>query len=183
MCKVARERGVSFYIVVEKLRIAGTELIASPDPSDDDLLRPMAPVFTDVETQNFYQDRVGQVEVVRNGGLERLFFMLPYNSRNKKDANQIENNITSVMDSCPREDAGEKLSGFVEGAYEIAANIDSQDKAATVSGARLPAFFAWCARVSPTMYLSAVICVVCCVCFGVGRISWASGDDTSARDC
>ena len=61
-----------FYSIVEKLRIVGTELEANPDPDDDDALRAMAPVFTDVETQNFYQDRVGQVEVVRDGGLERL---------------------------------------------------------------------------------------------------------------
>jgi hypothetical protein len=151
-----------FYSIVEKLRIAGTALMENADPADNEALSAMQPVFSDVETQNFYSDRVGQVEVVRDGGLERLFFMLPYNVRKRKDARMIDSNIKSVMDSCPREDAGEKITDFLEGAYEIVGNVDSQDAAEALSGARLPAFFAWCARVSPTMYLSAFISAICC---------------------
>ena len=152
-----------FYTIVEKLRIAGSHLEANPDPADDGALDAMGPVFADVETQKFFKDRVGQAEVVRNEEIEHLFFMLPYNSRNKKDVKMIKHKIKSVMDSCPRDDAGEKLARFIEGVYEIVADVDCQDKAAAESGERLPAFFAWCARVSPTMYLSAVICIICCV--------------------
>ena len=92
-----------WFTVCEKLRIAGKHL-QDKSSRHAGILEAMGPVFKDVETMAFFTDRVGQVEVVRNHELERLFFLLPANHRSKKDAKMIQNSITKVIVRCPRED-------------------------------------------------------------------------------
>ena len=148
-----------WFTVCEKLRIAGKHL-QDKSSRHAGILEAMGPVFKDVETMAFFTDRVGQVEVVRNHELERLFFLLPANHRSKKDAKMIQNSITKVIDRCPREDPGEKLRAFTAGAYEIAAMVESQDSISKSYSPRLPRYFAWFNRHEPTLYLSGIISAV-----------------------
>eukprot|EP01052_Picozoa_sp_SAG31_P004201 SAG31_NODE_172_length_21357_cov_7.616021_13_plen_344_part_00 len=122
----------------------------------------MRALLFDAELLDFYDSNVGQAEVIRDGNLENLFFWMPDNFRSPKDNKMIEARLQSTLDTAPREDTGGKLSHYLEGAYEVVADMESINKSRNFSGAKIPAFYAWSARVIPTMYLSFFISIVCC---------------------
>jgi hypothetical protein len=75
--------GFRWYTICESLRIAGRQLqeVGGSGGKNARILETMSVVFRDTDTVNFYSERIGQVEVVREAQLERLFFLLPANYR------------------------------------------------------------------------------------------------------
>lgn len=158
--------GFRWYTICETLRIAGTQLqtLASSTGGTKNsyVLEPMSVVFRDTETVNFYSNKIGQVEIIRENKLERLFFLLPSNYQRRKDAKMIRKTLTTVVDRCPREDPGEKLRAFVAGSIELAAMVDTKDEISKLYSPRLPEYYSWFTRNTPTLYLSMIVAVVCC---------------------
>jgi len=151
------------FTIVEKVRIAGEEMERSGNEAYSNCLEPLRLLLSDGEMMSFFHERVGQVEVIREGVLERVFFLRPANSLVKRDADMLERHCTKTIDEAPRQDSTEKLQAFLEGAVEIVAVLDSQDKVSDTLGKRLgaflPPFFAWYDKKIPTMGLSTLICI------------------------
>jgi hypothetical protein len=158
-----RKEAFSFFTIVERVRIAGEEMEKSGHHSYKNCLEPLRLLTGDGEMMSFFNERVGQVEVIRDGNLERLFFLRPPNSLVKRDKEMLARNCTRVADAAPRQDSTEKLHHFLEGAMAAVAVLDSQDQVSEIHGrslgAFLPQFFAWCDKKSPTMIISLMICL------------------------
>lgn len=108
-----------------------------------DVLAPMRQLLGDTELTEFFEARVGQAEVVRNGALENLLFWMPDSFFRKDDNAQIARRVKSVLEKAPRDDASEKLAHFLEGANEVVCDIESMTKARLKNGTKIPAFYAW----------------------------------------
>ena len=74
-----RKEAFRFFSFVEKVRIAGEELERSGHWAYRNCLDPMRPLLDDGEMIAFFTSKVGSVEVIRNGDIERLFYMRPPN--------------------------------------------------------------------------------------------------------
>ena len=153
-----------FFTILETVRIAGEQLERSGDWSYRNCMDPLRPLLAETEMMDFFRDRIGQVEVIRSGDIERLFFWRPQNYLVERDRKLIEKQSIAVVDGAPRDDNVAKLRHFVDGIFEIAAVIDSQDqvgkKFGKFAGGFIPRFFAWFERTNPTMGLSLLICVL-----------------------
>jgi hypothetical protein len=73
----------------------------------------------------FFRDRHGVVEVVREGRLEKLYFRVPDELLDEDVKERIETKIVQAMNAMPRDDTTSKLRAFVANAYELVAMEDT----------------------------------------------------------
>lgn len=155
-----RREAFRFYSFYVKIKLGADALKAA---GEADPYGPLRPMLKDADLSDFFEERVGQAEVVRDNALENLFFWMPPNKRLAADDRMIQDRVKFVLDKAPREDTTEKLMWFLEGSYEVASGIESINTVRRARGDRLPGFYAWSARTTPTMFISFLLCVVMCV--------------------
>ena len=80
------------------------------------------PVLTDLATMKFFSERTGQCQVIRDDGLEYLFFPMPM-LRDLREDERMEKTMIRVMEQAPRDDNVQKLQAMLEGMNEITENI------------------------------------------------------------
>jgi hypothetical protein len=73
----------------------------------------------DQGTIAYFQQRIGQVQIVRNDALERVFYWIPDQYSRPDKQREIDRKVRKVMDACPRKDPTEKLEEFQMGVMDI----------------------------------------------------------------
>ena len=172
-----RREAFRLFAFVSKV-VTGGQLVQANNAGTGDVLRPLQELLHDRDLQDFFGERVGAAEVIRDGSLENVLFWMPDNYFRADDNQQISRRVKSVLNRAPRENSDEKLSHFMEGANEVISDVQSMTSARTLYGDYVPAFYSWAARIMPTMYLSFIICGV--LCFSFVRTSSRSSRDKEA---
>jgi hypothetical protein len=128
----------------------------------------MAAVYEDESVLKFFEQRVGQVEVLRNGTLEFLYFDLPPVARNPDMAKTAQSKAIAMIDKQARDDSSLKLSGFLEGAYLICSVLMAQSKVSV----NMSKF--WSLRTRPTCMLSVLLMLDAALSTDGNYWSWQS---------
>ena len=105
----------AFFTVVEKLRSA-----IGINRKD---LQPIDHIVRNQEMWEWFTERIGHTEVVRNGRPEPLFFVMPEEYLDLKQRQKTEKSIMDVLMEAPRDNSDLKLQFFVDGAAAIVHNL------------------------------------------------------------
>lgn len=76
-------------------------------------------LLEDNTTIAFFQQRIGQVQIVRNDAVERLFYWIPDEASRPEQQRHIKRQVRKVMDACPHKDPKAKLEEFQLGVQEM----------------------------------------------------------------
>ena len=115
-------------------------------------------VLADANMMNFFRDRLGEVEVVREGtdALEMHYFPLPDERMDQLSHHDLLSNVNGVLDQCNRADPIRKLQEFLEGVQEIIQTIRKPDN----SHYSLRDIYMALESRDPKLYLSVLITLI-----------------------
>ena len=76
-------------------------------------------LIDDKPTIAYFQQRIGQVQIVRNDTLERLFYWIPDGASRPEQQKHIKRQVRKVMDACPYKEPKAKLEEFQLGVQDM----------------------------------------------------------------
>jgi hypothetical protein len=153
-----------FMTVVDKLSYASKEL---PDDDLDEML--LAPM--DNHTLQYFTERLGEVEIIRFGQLERMFFWMPKMYMHKGQRSETNEKTKLFMDKCPRESDEGKLEAFVDRTMEQVSSMMQEERVSSRKLVRLNNFLKDLSPGDSVLFISLVSTIVCLFAF----------DDTSTH--
>lgn len=151
-----KEEAFKFMTVVQKCYQGAVS-------TDMELL--LDPVMDDTPLVEYFQERLGEVEVVRDHRLERLFFWMPDNYLNTDQRNRAERKLVQFMNAVDRADDETKLRQFIDGAVEVVSTIDQEEQKSSDWLVRLNWAVDYWLPGNAVMFLSLQIVLICVVAF------------------
>jgi len=85
-------------------------------------------LFEDAATVEYFQKQIGQVQIVRHGNLERMFFWMPAVYFKKDQRKEIQKKVIRVMDASPRLEPKRKLDAYVSGCLDVIEEITQKER-------------------------------------------------------
>ena len=123
------------------------------------------PVISDVKTLEYFHARLGEVEIIREGALERLFFWMPDMYMDKVARKEIERQVLQVMDTASRENDDDKLRDFVNGCMDIVNYVLQEDQVKRDLLIRAHEWITDLAAGDSVLYFSFLTSLVCIVAY------------------
>ena len=123
------------------------------------------PLIPDVKTLEYFHGRLGEVEIVREGQLERLFFWMPDLYMDKDKRKEVETTVLQTMDTASRENDDDKLRDFVDGCLNAVNLILQEEQCQNDRMIRLHEWITNFSAGDSVLYFSFLTSLVCIVSY------------------
>jgi hypothetical protein len=149
-----------FIAIVEKCRMNGSLFMGN-----ETVQHHMATMLNDPVLLSTFTKRCGQVEIMHDGSIERMFFWMPPLNSTVRDA-MIED-LYDIMDESARDNNTEKLIKFMDGAFEVANTVERELSSEIRNDWLIVADRALAAMLpgNTLLFCTMMICAICCAAF------------------